>query len=131
MELHGALLYQQHGRQCGTAHVQSGRKRPDTPAARFPQNAPIHSLHCFSFHVGIIVHRSRTDYDYHHSQMATKRTYPANTCNRWRIYPHYSPLFKPYYQQRKSNIFMWNTITLGILQLIAMLILSPYGLKTC
>ena len=61
--------YQQHGRQCGTAHVQSGRKRPDTPAARFPQNAPIHSLHCFSFHVGIIVHRSRTDYDYHHSQM--------------------------------------------------------------
>ena len=29
----------------------------------------------------------------------------------------------------KSNIFMWNTITLGILQLIAMLILSPYGLK--
>lgn len=31
----------------------------------------------------------------------------------------------------KSNIFMWNTITLGILQLIAMLILSPYGLKTC
>lgn len=49
----------------------------------------------------IIVHRSRTDYDYHHSQMATKRTYPANTCNRWRIYPHYSPLFKPYYQQRE------------------------------
>lgn len=30
----------------------------------------------------------------------------------------------------KSNIYMWNTISLGIVQLIAMLLLYPYGIHT-
>lgn len=30
----------------------------------------------------------------------------------------------------KSNIYLWNTVTLGILQLIVMLVLCPYGIYT-
>ena len=34
------------------------------------------------------------------------------------------------YKRQKSDIYMWNTISLGIIQLTTMLLLYPYGVHT-
>lgn len=82
-----------------------------------------------SRHAGIEFGFEGTDCYHYHGEVAAQCRYLATVMYLGSIYSRHQSVLQPAHQPGHSSIYMWSTISLSLLQIVAVCAIYPYGLE--